>query len=125
MPLLSSNCTILLFEAVSKNSVPKLQFAIRTYSKIQLMTSMAQCNEEGETPLLIAIKKRNWSLTHEFLAIFKKFNCEPQSMPPMCFFSIDQLSSQIQITELIDFLINDITDENWLIFFKSCLTINE
>jgi hypothetical protein len=98
------------------NSVSKLQFAKRTYSEIQLMTSMAECNEEGETPLLIAIKKRNWSLIHEFLAIFKKFYVEPQSMPPMCYFSIDQLSNQIPITELIDFLINDICDENWLIF---------
>ena len=113
-----SNCTDLLFEAVRMNSVSKLQFAIGTYSEIQLMTSMTQCNEEGSflPPLLIAIKKRNWSLIHEFLAIFKKFYVEPQSMPPMCYFSIDQLSNQIPITELIDFLINDITDENGLLF---------
>ena len=81
------------------------------------MTSLAQCNEEGETPLLVAIKQKNVSLVHEFLAIFKKFDREFETMPPMCFFTIDQLSNQIPITELIDYLIKDINNsDHWLPF---------
>ncbi len=32
---------------------------IGTYSKIEVLKSLAQCNEEGETPLIIAMKRKN------------------------------------------------------------------
>ena len=55
-------CTRLVFEAVNKNSVSLLKSARYTYSEIQLVTSLAECNEDGETPLAIAIKSNYFSV---------------------------------------------------------------
>ena len=49
-------CTSLVFEAVNKNSFSLLRKVKNTFSKIQLLTSLAECNEKSETPLAIAIK---------------------------------------------------------------------
>jgi hypothetical protein len=49
-------CTPLVFEAVNMNSFSLLRKVKNTFSKIQLLTSLAECNEKSETPLAIAIK---------------------------------------------------------------------
>ena len=51
---LSEECNRLVFKAVNHNSLSKLQLAKSTYSPIELLNSLAQCNEEGETPLTVA-----------------------------------------------------------------------
>jgi hypothetical protein len=58
-------CTPLVFEAVNKNSVSLLTSVKNTFSKIQLLTSLTECNEESETPLAISIKSNYVSVLKE------------------------------------------------------------
>ena len=46
---LSDECYLSLVEAVKENSDDGLECAIRVYSEIELLTSLVQCNEQGET----------------------------------------------------------------------------
>ncbi len=54
-------------EAVNEISVSKFQFVRRTYSQIQVLTCLVQWNEEGETPLLIAMKMKIFYLINELV----------------------------------------------------------
>ena len=56
---LSEECNRLVFEAVNEISLSKLKLAKTTYNPILLMESLAQYNEEGETPLIAAMRKKN------------------------------------------------------------------
>ena len=98
---LSEECNRLVFEAVNEDSLSKLQLVNRTYSPNQLLTSLAQRNE-GETPLEIAMKRKNvpvfkemvnWIFDHANHLFHKK---ECKSMP---IFIIDQLSHHIPVLE--------------------------
>jgi hypothetical protein len=99
---LSEGCNRLVLEAVNENSLFKLQLVNCIYSPIQLLTSLAQRNEEGETPLTVAMKRENISLIKEMVTwmldyqdhLFYKKECK--SMP---IFIIDQLSHHIAVLE--------------------------
>jgi hypothetical protein len=57
----------LVLEAVNKNSISKLQLAKLLYSPIQLLTSLARYNENGESPFVIAMKKKNVSIVNKWV----------------------------------------------------------
>ena len=105
---LSAECTSLVFEAVKEESMckRKLQLAKRRFSEIQLLTSLAQCNKEGETPLVIAMKRKNVSFIAELVnwisAGYLKKECQPLSEK-----IIEQLSPHIPVViKIIDFHYN-------------------
>ena len=64
---LSEECNRLVFEAANEDSLSKLQLANGTYSPIQLLTSLAHSNGEGETPLVVAMKWKNVSVIKEMV----------------------------------------------------------
>jgi hypothetical protein len=99
---LSEECNRLMFEAVNEDSLSKLQLANGIFSPIELLNSLAQCNEEGETPLTVAMKRKNipvikemvtWMLDYQDHLSHKK---ECKSMP---IFIIEQLSHHIPVLQ--------------------------
>nr|CAH0106535.1 unnamed protein product [Daphnia galeata] len=99
---LSEECNRLVFEAVNHNSLSKLKLAKITYSPSQLLNSLAQCNEKGETLLTVAMKRKNvsvikemvtWMLDYQDHLSHKK---ECKSMP---IFIIEQLSYHIPVLQ--------------------------
>jgi hypothetical protein len=95
------NSTPLVFEAVNKNSFSLLRKVKNTFSKIQLLTSLAECNEKSETPLAIAIKSKFVLVVKEI----KKFLINvPNDVEHQLKFTlvINQLLHQVPIKELID-----------------------
>jgi hypothetical protein len=104
----TEECTRRVFEAVSNNSLSLLRSAGDRYSKIQLLTSLAECNEEGETPLAIAIKSNYFSVVEEIVAFLKNvLNHNIEENQLKLTFVFNQLLQQIPIKELIDILIFD------------------
>jgi hypothetical protein len=104
-------CNLLVFQAVETNNVSKLQFAKHNYSEIELVSSLAQCNEEGETLIviaLIAMKGKNVSFIAELVTVLKNCDHTIDEKWQKLVFAIDQLSHHIPIVELIDYLIGDI-----------------
>ncbi len=108
----NEECTRLVFEAVNNNSVSSFRDARHRYGAIKLLTSLAECNEEGETPLAIAFKRNYVSDVVEEIKRFLKFVLE------LCHdvvehqlklkLAINQLLlHQIPIKELINFLIHE------------------
>jgi hypothetical protein len=127
----TEECTRRVFEAVNNNSVSLLVSARKTYREIQLLISLAECNEEGETPLEIAIK-RNYAFVVEeivlFLANVLDHNIAKNQLKPTFVinqlkptFVINQLLNRIPIKQLIDTLMTLIHDHKelrrkWLMF---------
>jgi hypothetical protein len=112
-----------VLEAVKKNSVSLFESVRNTYSEIQLLTSLAECNEEGETPLAIAIKSNCVSVVEEMLRFLKNVPvvyCVEHQLKIT--FIIHQVLHQFPIKELIDILIHEkllrhrTCHVNWLIF---------
>jgi hypothetical protein len=98
----SEECNRLVLEAVNHNSLSKLKLANGTYTPSQLLTSLAQCNEKGETLLTVAMKRKNipvikemvtWMLDYQDHLSHKK---ECKSMP---IFIIEQLSHHIPVLQ--------------------------
>ena len=98
----SELCYNLVFKAVNENSLSKLQLANGIFSPIELLNSLAQCNEEAETPLTVGMKRKNVSVIKEMVTWMLKYQDhlfhekECQSMP---IFIIDQLSHHIPVLE--------------------------
>jgi hypothetical protein len=67
----SEECNRLVFEAVNESSVSKLKLVISTYSEREILASFAKCNENGENPLVIAIKGENAKLTDLFIVFLR------------------------------------------------------
>jgi hypothetical protein len=112
----------LVLEAVNKNSISKLQLAKLLYSPIQLLTSLARYNENGESPFVIAMKKKNVSIVNKLVTwisrkdVYKNEECEPLVLN-----IIDQLAHHIPILEVIDYRISDIHENTrestkWMTF---------
>ena len=99
-------CNRLLFEAVNESSVSLLKFAKLTYSPVELLTSLTQCNEKGVTPLVVAIKGKNVCVIDKLVTWLLKLN--KQDFQQISSVVIDQLSHKIPIMEIIDYLIKDL-----------------
>ncbi len=135
----TEECTRRVFEAVSNNSVSLFRDARYRYGTIKLLTSLAECNEEGETPLAIAIKRDYFSVVEEIkiflifvLELYHRVVENPKTHinesyyhdvvenQPKLKYVIDQLLHQFPIKALIDNLIFDQCriQENikWLMF---------
>jgi hypothetical protein len=117
---LLDECYLSLVEAVKENSDDELDCAISVYSEIELLTSLVQCNEQGETLLATAMKMKNVSIIHEL--VLKKCDFTIEENQLKLSIAINQLSHQIPITDILGYLLNDncnlhITDKtNWLKF---------
>jgi hypothetical protein len=113
----SEDCNSLMFEAVNENSVSKLQLALVTYSPIQLLTSLAHCNGEGETPLVVAMKRENVSVIKEMVSWMSYYpNLLCKECKPISMFIINQLIHHIPVLQLIGHLVGkgSLIDKNWL-----------
>ena len=119
---LSDECYLSLVEAVKENSDDGLECAISVYSEIELLTSLVQCNEQGETLLATAMKMKNVSIIHELVLVLKKCDFTIKENQLKLSIAINQLSHQIPIMDILGYLLNDncnlhITDNtNWLKF---------
>jgi hypothetical protein len=94
----TEECTRRVFEAVDNNSISLFKSARYRYSEIQILTSLAECNQEGETPLAIAIKRNYVSVVEEIVAFLENVldsNIVENEIKPT--FVINQLLHQIPI----------------------------
>ena len=108
-------CNRLVFEAVKENFVLKLLSVKRRYSKSQLLTSLIQCDEEGQTPLLIAMVKEDRCMIFELVLVLKNCDHQIEENWQKTLTAINQLSDCIPIMELIDFFTYDfLRDGDWL-----------
>ena len=119
----TEECTRRVFEAVNNNSVSSFISARNTFSEIQLLNSLAQCNEKGETPLAIAIKSNYVSVVKEIVSFLKNaLNRNIEEIQLKLTFVINQHFQQIPIKELIDILIHDryrySKQTKWLMFIE-------
>jgi hypothetical protein len=105
----TEECTRSVFKAVNENSVYDLESARKTYSRLVLLTSLAQCNKEGETPLAIAIKQKSdgVDVVKEMMAILEDVLYADGLIRLKLKLVINQLFQQIPIKEFIDILIYD------------------
>ena len=96
----TEECTRRVFEAVNNNSVSSFISARNTFSEIQLLNSLAQCNEKGETPLAIAIKSNYVSVVKEIVSFLKNaLNRNIEEIQLKLTFVINQHFQQIPIKE--------------------------
>jgi ankyrin repeat protein len=105
---LSEECNRLVFEAVKEDSLSKLQLAKTTYNPIQLLTSLAQCNEEGKTPIIVAMERGNDSVIKKLVTWMSKDKTnflKNEEWRPIYIIIIDQLIHHIPVIELISHLI--------------------
>jgi hypothetical protein len=113
-----AECTALLVRAVNENSVALIKFVKRFYSEHQLLASLVQCNEAGETPLVIAIRERNVRVIDELVKVM--INCDKtiEENQLKLSIAIHQLSQQIPIIELIGYLMSKLhqISYKWLDF---------
>ena len=105
-----AECTALLFQAVNENSVSLLEFVKRTYSEHQLLASLVQCNEEGETPLVIAMRGKNDRVIYELVKVLRNCDKTNEENQLKLSIAIQQLSHQIPIVELIGYLASALQD---------------
>ena len=116
----TEECTRRVFEAVNNNSVSSFISARNTFSEIQLLNSLSQCNEKGETPLAIAIKSNYVFVVKEIMKFLINVpdNFEHQLKST---FVINQLLRQIPIKQLIDTLIHEQFEPKWLMFISKII----
>ena len=103
---LSEECNRLMFEAVNENSLSKLQLVNRTYSPNQLLTSLAQRNEKSETPLTVAMKRKNVSIIEEmvtWMLDYKNLFFPTKECKTMPIFIIDEIFHHIPVLESNEF----------------------
>ena len=105
-----AECTALLFQAVNENSVSLIKLAKRTYSEHQLQASLVQCNEEGETPLVIAMRGKNDRVIYELVKVLRNCDKTNEENQLKLSIAIQQLSHQIPIVELIGYLASALQD---------------
>ena len=103
----SEVCNYLLFKAAHHNSLSLLKSAKRTYTLVELLDSLALCNEEGETPLLFAMKRQNVAAIDEFMTWLKEMIFESDECKLKVVEIIYQLSQRIPVIELVAHIIKD------------------
>jgi hypothetical protein len=101
-----------MLEAVEKNSVVLLEKALACFNKLKISASLSQCNDDGETLLVVAMKGKNVSFIDKLMLVWRMCVCSFDQSHLMSL--VDQLSHHIPIVELIGYLIIDIRDEKWL-----------
>ncbi len=113
----SEECNRLVLEAVNESSVSKLKQVTSTFTAIEVLVSIYQCNENGENPLVVALKGENVDLIEKlvgFLRYSQRFRIIERTRVPLNLF--DKLSNQIPITQLIEHLFDEFYEIAWLEF---------
>ena len=106
---LSEVCNRLMFEAVNENSTSKFALAKSSYSVIELLTSLIQRNDDGETPLVIAMKKKFFSVIDDLILWMSANNVySNEDFRPMFLIIINEIAHHIPLMELIEYLIKDL-----------------
>ena len=101
-----------ILEVVKNNSVDLLESALAFFTELQIMDGLSQCNDEGETLLVIAMKGKNLYFIEKLMHVWIKCVCSFNQSHLMSL--VDQLSHHIPIVELIGYLIVNIRDVEWL-----------
>nr|CAH0101887.1 unnamed protein product [Daphnia galeata] len=105
----SEECNRLVFEAVNENSTSKFALAKSSYSVIQLLTSLIQRNDNGETPLVVAMKKKFFPVIDELINWMSSNNVyNKEDFKPMFLIVINEIAHHIPLMELIEYLIKDL-----------------
>nr|CAH0099944.1 unnamed protein product [Daphnia galeata] len=104
----SEECNRLVFEAVNENSTSKFALAKSTYSVIQILTSLIQRNDNGETPLVVAMKKKSFSVMDELILWMSANNVySKEDFKSMFLIIINDIAHHIPLKELIEYFIKD------------------
>ena len=106
-------CNLLVFEAVYENSIYKLQSAIDRYNLYHILESLSSCNENGESPMVVAIKGRNVFIIDKLVKLV--LECvRPIRCSSRCVMVIEKLMQKIPVLEWMDFFLNDLCDQERL-----------
>ncbi|XP_046649292.1 uncharacterized protein LOC124340729 [Daphnia pulicaria] len=122
------DCSRLLFEALGECSTDKLKLVICTHSVDDVSHSLLQRNDDGETPLVVAMKSKRSSLAlqcvEELVDFLQRWHSpllddgEDQDSYDNNYtlFAkiIDELSNSVPILDVMDHLINDHCSVAWL-----------
>ena len=104
----SEECNRLVFEAVNENLTSKFALAKSTYSVIELLTSLIQRNENGETPLVVAMKKKFFPVMDELILWMSANNVyNTEEFKPMFLIAINEIAHHIPLKDLIEYFIKD------------------
>ena len=111
----SEECNLLVFQSVNENSVSKLQSAIESYNLNKLLTSLISCNENGETPIVVAIKGKKVLIIEKLVKLFLECSeNEYKFSEGRWLIVIENLMQKIPILEWFDFFVTDLHDEKRL-----------
>jgi hypothetical protein len=104
----SEECNRLVFEAVNENLTSRFALAKSTYSVIQILTSLIQRNDNGETPLVVAMKKKFFPVMDELILWMSANNVyNTEDFKPMFLIAINEIAHHIPLKELIEYFIKD------------------
>lgn len=122
------SCDSLVVEALTENSISKLRTAwsfirLGSYSRGELVNTLVRCDENGDTPLVIAMRKKHYAIMDELMPLLKNSYLVVEECHRLCSRAIDQLlSHQIPVVEMLDHLIEDTQNYLWLKFItEACI----
>jgi hypothetical protein len=112
----------LIFQAVNSSSVDSLREILYKYGLLSVMKNIGICNEDGETPLLLAIRLKHFGL-RDFLVDLLKESIRDEDCPQCLFSIIHQLSEKLPRTEVIGYLVKTTDNLFWLeVVLKSIMS---
>lgn len=112
----------LIFQAVNSSSVHSLREILYKYGLLSVMKNIGICNEDGETPLLLAIRLKHFGL-RDFLVELLKESIRDEDCPQCLFSIIRQLSEKLPRTEVIGYLVKTTDNLFWLeVVLKSIMS---
>jgi hypothetical protein len=110
-------CNLLVFEAVYENSFDKWQSAMGRYDLNQLLKSLSTCNQNGESPMVVAIKGRNVFIIEKLVKLFlecvAKEKRRTMRCSSRCVIVIEKMQ-KIPILEWLGFFLDDLCDQERL-----------
>ena len=113
-PLL--NVSDQIFLAINERSARKLWRIIKTYETSKVLASLVTFNQEGNTPVQLAICKRHFNVIDALLWPLKESTCNE----PLCLFVIFQvlMVKNIPIVEKMEYLVGTTNNNNisWMEF---------
>ena len=116
-PLL--NVSDQIFLAINERSARKLWRIIKTYETSKVLASLVTFNQEGNTPVQLAICKRHFNVIDALLRPLKESTCNEHYIP-LCLFVIFQvlMVKNIPIVEKMEYLVGTTNNNNisWMEF---------